>query len=381
MERPLVSVVMINYNYEKYVKEAILSVVNQTYDNWELIVVDDGSTDGSVEAIKSIEDPRIRLFQMDKNRHICCASNYGLKQIRGTYVARLDSDDLWREDKLEKQVQFFNEHKEAKICFTKLDVIDPDGKNINDSAIEYELYNKRQKDRAAWLRFFFFEGNSLIQSGMMYEASLLEEVGAFNLAYMQSQDMDFFIRLIKRYDFYFIEEPLISYRRGHIQTSGRNYDADRRFYNEYMNIRSKFFDDMSDELLIEAFGECFRRKDSRSKEELACEKAFLLLHCIGNSEFNPVLGLNAFEQLFRDPQMTQLLEDKYAFTPKDYYAYNKNHQYFLPEVADALHRWFAVEDAYAKTLKEKDEILKELDGIKNSRSYRALLKIKKLLGK
>lgn len=95
METPLISIVMVNYNQEDYLKESIDSVIAQTYQNWELIIVDDGSTDASVEIIKSYEDSRIRPIFLKKNRHICYATNLGLSHICGEYVARLDSDDVW----------------------------------------------------------------------------------------------------------------------------------------------------------------------------------------------------------------------------------------------------------------------------------------------
>ena len=163
METPLISIVMVNYNQEDYLKESIDSVIAQTYQNWELIIVDDGSTDASVEIIKSYEDSRIRPIFLKKNRHICYATNLGLSHICGEYVARLDSDDVWCEKKLEKQMNFFENHPKAEVCFTKLDLIDENGNNVNRKLSDlYALYNTRQENRKNWIRFFFFLGNSLI---------------------------------------------------------------------------------------------------------------------------------------------------------------------------------------------------------------------------
>ena len=254
MKRPLVSIVMVNYNQEKYLGEAIESVLRQTYQNWELILVDDGSTDTSVDIINKYDDCRINPIFLESNIHISKATNAGLDKVKGKYIARLDSDDFWRDDKLEKQVDLFEKDEEVKVCFTKLDIVNEKNEIVNDSMSDlYNLYNSRQKTRVDWIRFFFFVGNSLIQSSMMYRKEMLDEVGNFKLPYMQSHDFDFFVRLIKKCEFTFLEEPLLCYRRTQMQNSMVHPENDSRFFNEYMDIRRHFFDDMSDELFCEAF--------------------------------------------------------------------------------------------------------------------------------
>ncbi len=333
MKAPLVSIVMVNYNHEDYLRESIDSVIAQTYPNWELIIVDDGSTDDSVKIIGSYGDPRIKPYFFEYNRHICHATNYGFEKVSGEYVARLDSDDVWRADKLEKQIAFFQNHPQAEVCFTKLDIIDSNGKNNSGAMIDfYNLYNSRQDGQKGWLRFFFFVGNSLIQSTLMLKAALLREIGGFNLAYMQAHDFDFFIRLIKKTDFHFIEEPLVGYRRMEEQNSSSHPEKDRRFFNEYMNIRFHFFDDFPEELFVEVFQEYFVCPDSFSRDELRCEQAFLLCRCIGYSGANPVLGLMKLEELFAEPRLTKLLEEKFHYTPKDFYKESGKYLFYSPEL-------------------------------------------------
>lgn len=339
MRNPLVSIVMVNYNQEKYLKAAVDSVLSQTYQNWELIVVDDGSTDRSKEILNSYEDERIHPYFLEQNRHICYATNYGYARVQGEYLARLDSDDVWREEKLEKQVAFLEAHPEEQVVFTKLDIIDEDGKIINDKMSDlYGLYNSRQKNRRDWVRFFFYVGNSLIQSGMLMRTSLMRETGDFNLAYMQAHDFDYFVRLVKKTGFAFIEEPLTGYRRTESQNSAYHPEKDRRFFNEHMSIRRHFFDEFPDELFIEAFREEFVNPDSGTTEELQCEKAFLLAKCIGGSETNQVLGLEMFEELLKCPETRTLLEEKYAFTPREFYQRNAGHLYFQPQEEEHIRK-------------------------------------------
>ncbi len=109
-----ISVIIPVYNCEKYLFEAIKSVINQTYSIFEIIVIDDGSTDGTAEVVKQF--PEIRYFYQE-NRGTATALNVGLSKAREDFIAFLDADDLWSLDKLEKQVEYLNSHPETEIIF------------------------------------------------------------------------------------------------------------------------------------------------------------------------------------------------------------------------------------------------------------------------
>jgi len=319
MENELVSIVMVNYNQEKFLKKSIDSVLMQTYRNWELIIVDDGSTDASVNIIKEYKDDRIKPIFLKENCHICIATNTGFAAVNGKYIARLDSDDIWKKEKLEKQMDFMQKNPSAKVCFTQVELIDENGENIDKQESELlSLYNSRQKNREEWIRFFFFVGNSLLPT-LLFEKELLDIVGGFKLNYCQTHDFEFLIRLIKQTDFYFVEEKLVKYRRTSTQNSASTVEKDTRFFNEYMDIRYHFFEGMTDELCKAAFGEFFRDKDASTHEEIVCEQAFLLEKCIGYSDSNPVLGLFKLGELMNDPVYGRVLLEKYHYTPKKYY--------------------------------------------------------------
>ncbi len=102
----LVSIVMPLYNSSKYVSDSIKSVINQTYQNWELIIVDDCSTDDSVDKVKSFKDKRIRLLHNEKNSGAAISRNYALREAKGRWIAFLDADDQWLPTKLADQIQF-----------------------------------------------------------------------------------------------------------------------------------------------------------------------------------------------------------------------------------------------------------------------------------
>lgn len=106
----LVSIVMPSYNTADYIAESIKSVQAQTYSNWELIIVDDCSTDDSMDVIKAFKEPRIRLLQNEKNSGAAISRNYALREAKGKWIAFLDSDDIWLPDKLEKQIRFMEDN-------------------------------------------------------------------------------------------------------------------------------------------------------------------------------------------------------------------------------------------------------------------------------
>ena len=129
----LVSIVMPNYNSERFLPQTIESVLNQTYTNWELLIVDDCSTDGSVALIKGYaeKDERVKLFQNEINRGAAYARNFALQKAKGKWIAFLDSDDLWMREKLEKQISFMEENG-YDFTYTDYDRIDEEGQPLNE---------------------------------------------------------------------------------------------------------------------------------------------------------------------------------------------------------------------------------------------------------
>lgn len=154
------------YNAEKYIRQAIESVKNQTYQNWELIIVDDCSNDHSLDIVKAYEkmDSRIRVNQLKVNSGVAIARNYGIKKANGEYIALLDSDDIWVNDKLERQVKIVGSTK-ANIVYCSYDFIDEKGCQIKKPFIVPQTTN-----------FNKMLGNSVIScSTALIEAGLLKQ--------------------------------------------------------------------------------------------------------------------------------------------------------------------------------------------------------------
>ena len=126
-KEPFISIIMPLYNCEKFITESINSVISQTYKNWELIIVDDKSTDDSYAIVKklSLNEPRIKLHQMQTNSGVAKVRNHALSLAAGEYIAFLDSDDVWLSDKLDKQLHFMMD-KELAFSFTAFSPINED---------------------------------------------------------------------------------------------------------------------------------------------------------------------------------------------------------------------------------------------------------------
>ena len=139
----LISIITPLYNSKQHILDTIQSVQYQTYANWELIIIDDASNDGSVKVAESFstQDKRIKLIKLDSNKGPAVARNKGIKECSGRYIAFLDSDDLWMPEKLEKQLEFMDDHK-ASLSFTAYKKIEENGRyrgqvNINKMQIGY----------------------------------------------------------------------------------------------------------------------------------------------------------------------------------------------------------------------------------------------------
>ncbi len=131
MEEPLVSVIIPTFNSEKYISDTIISVQNQTYQNWEMLLVDDGSTDETQTIITSfLTDKRIQFYPLEKNSGTGVARNLGVSKAAGKYISFLDADDLWKSDKLEKQINFMQKQN-LPFTFSFYDCIDEQGNSLN----------------------------------------------------------------------------------------------------------------------------------------------------------------------------------------------------------------------------------------------------------
>lgn len=143
MENGLVSIIMPSWNTSNFIAESIQSVINQTYKNWELIIVDDCSTDNTDEVVSFYKDQRIKYLKNEKNSGAAITRNKALREAQGEWIAFLDSDDLWEPEKLEHQINFMKNNG-YNLSFTEYEKIDEDSKPLNIYVSGPEIVNKRK---------------------------------------------------------------------------------------------------------------------------------------------------------------------------------------------------------------------------------------------
>jgi len=212
----LISVIIPSYNSGKYLNEAIESVVNQTYKNIEIILVNDGSTDDTEKIAKEWQkrDGRIRYIKYQRNKGLAAARNTGIKAARGEYIAFLDADDVWLLQKIEIQIKKAVELN-ADLTFSNWYIWEPE-KKIKIRAFESNPVENNRKNLLSFLIKKNF-GNS---STALIKRLVLEEVGLFDETLRFSEDYDLWFRfLLDGMKIAFIPEPLICCRKHSEQAS------------------------------------------------------------------------------------------------------------------------------------------------------------------
>jgi glycosyltransferase involved in cell wall biosynthesis len=202
--KPQVSVIIPTYNRGWIIKEAIDSVLAQDYTEFEVIVVDDGSTDHTSDILNSYGDV-IKVFS-EKNKGVSAARNRGIEEASGTFIAFLDSDDLWLSQKLSVQIEFFNQTPDALICQTE-EVWIRNGLRVNPK--------KRHKKPSGMIFKPSLELCLISPSAVMIRRSLFDRVGEFDETLPACEDYDLWLRISCRFPVYLIDAPLIIKRGGH----------------------------------------------------------------------------------------------------------------------------------------------------------------------
>jgi glycosyltransferase involved in cell wall biosynthesis len=203
---PLVSVVIPAYNSRSYVAQAVESVLTQTFHEFEIIVIDDGSTDDTRQTLAAYAD-RIRYVHQE-NRGVYAARNRGAKLAQGQYIAFLDADDVWLPEKLAVQVGALESHPEFGAAHTDTALIGPDGRVVNPAS------NPKRQSHSGMVFDEFFQSNMavILLSTVLIRRDCFEALGGFDERHRAVQDQFFFLRLAWSYPIYFIPKPLVQYR-------------------------------------------------------------------------------------------------------------------------------------------------------------------------
>ncbi len=200
---PVISVIIPAYNSSKTILSTIKSVLNQTFSDFELIIINDGSTDSTLEVIRNVLDSRIKIFSYPNNG-VAVSRNQGIKNASGELIAFLDADDLWTPDKLELQLKALKNNPNAALAYSWTDFIDENGQIVNTgmrTVINGNAYTELLKSN-----FLQNGSNPLIHK------YVLDRIGGFDESLPAAQDWDLYLRLGFHYEFLCVPCPQILYR-------------------------------------------------------------------------------------------------------------------------------------------------------------------------
>jgi len=214
---PKVTIIMSSYNHEKFVEKAIMSALNQTYQNIELIVIDDGSTDNSPEILKKLQKAHAFHLECRRNHGLVKTLNYALKNIAtGKYVCILDSDDYFHETKIEKQVVTLEKNPNCGLCYSPLYYID-----ANDNIISDTIDSKNTL--TGYIFEEFFRGDAHIpDGGVLIPLKVFEDINYYDED-IELEDFQLWFKILEKYPACYINEHLTYYRTHATNVSNDEY--------------------------------------------------------------------------------------------------------------------------------------------------------------
>jgi glycosyltransferase involved in cell wall biosynthesis len=223
-----ISVVIPVYNGRNTIAPVIESVLDQTYPPLEIIVVDDGSTDGTAELVGHTFGDRVTCVTQE-NQGVSFARNHGAARAAGPWLAFLDSDDLWLPNKLEEQVGVIRERPSCDAVLSEVYFVDPDD-NITGQS-------RRNADCSSRERYLndIIKNPMLLPSTLLVKKAVFMRYGRFDQSLVTAEDLDFHLQLAASSDLYIVDKPLVRYRR-----SDRGLSALKRTYDDYVHVINRF---------------------------------------------------------------------------------------------------------------------------------------------
>ena len=261
VDKPLVSVVMATYNMSRYLPLAARSVLAQTYENIELLIVDDGSTDDTAKVVEPfLDDPRVK-YRVQENKGQASAKNHGVRESSGEYIAFLDADDMWAPEKIDLQLPVFSRSETLGVVYSRLASIDENGTQLKVS--DEELFRGR------------VSGPLLIRNFVGFSTSIVrkecfDRLGGFKEQIRMGIDYDLWLRFSTRYEFDYVDRPLLYYRVWPGQMSnnckGRylsGIETMKNFLRQFPGLVDKDTENEAWAHTYVGFGQCLREIDHR----------------------------------------------------------------------------------------------------------------------
>ncbi|WP_394242592.1 glycosyltransferase family 2 protein [Vibrio astriarenae] len=313
-----ITVILPAYNAEKYIARAIDSILVQTHTNFELLIINDGSTDGTVSKIEQFNDHRIRLVSLDENRGLTHALNLGLSMAKGDYIARMDADDISLPSRFEKQVKFLKNNPDYVACGTSII-------NFNDRHESYMRYP--QTDEQIRVSLAFFERNICHPTVMICRYAIEKYEIRYRREYAHAEDYSLWIDLSRIGKLYNTPEALLKYNRHSEQISSKYYSEQIKTSKDIVREQlKKAWPEVEEEELNGVLQLCVHQIGTAPNKHYSLKEI--------RRTIKLVEAYNAKHATFCDKNLRQLLAFK-RFRCSFYYQYRFN--YILNVITLAQH--------------------------------------------
>lgn len=316
---PKVSVIIPIYNHGKFIADAVNSVLQQTFQDFEIVITNDGSTDDTAEQIAKLKDRRIKIFTHPRNRGIGTAMNTCIANSSGDYISHLNADDVYHPEKLEKQVVYLDSHSEIGAVFSDAEIINDDGKIFEDEpCFPRNIFQQKNRSRFEWLRYFFYSGNCLCHPSAMLRKECFTEIGSYDGRFHQLNDIELWTRLCKKFEIYVFPEKLVSFRllSGEGNITGVAPEKRNRYQWEAAKILDHYLSlDLEDAQAV--FPEIANKFGGSLKNQ---HVPFYIAMIVADSPDQRLnfFTINTLYNFMKDQSRVEELENNYSFNYTDY---------------------------------------------------------------
>jgi glycosyltransferase involved in cell wall biosynthesis len=332
-----VSIYLSSYNHAEHLREAIDSVLGQTFSDYELFIFDDASSDESWSIIKSYADTRIHAIKNGTNRNDKVGMHKVIMEMAsGEFIAIHHSDNVWEPEKLQKQVDHLDAHPEIGAVFTNAQIIGVTGEQVKDkSHVFYKIFDQPNRSRYEWLGYFFYRGNALCHPSVLIRKKCYYECSFYRNGFAQIPDLDMWVRLCMKYEIHVMHQELVRYRvrDDEMYSSGNRPETRIRAQFEYLHMLDNY-------LKIATFQELVRVFPAAKK--YYCKTGFDCGYVLGRlaletseQAYTQLFGLNLLFDAINDPERMKTLNECYGFFHKDFIGLTARYDIFSSELKNS----------------------------------------------
>ena len=336
-----ITVILTSYNHEKFIRQSIESVLKQTYQDFEFIIVDDCSSDSSWDIICEYQKrhPQIITIRHEYNWHGGTVEDVVKNYATGEYIALHHSDDVWDENKLQKQIEAMERTQGCVAVFTNAEAIDDDGnKYADEDGFYYNLFQTKNRSRQEWLNYFFYHGNCLCHPSILIRKDVYEEDGFFRKGLRQIPDFVKWIQVCRKHEIFVLPDALVKFR---VHASGKNESG--------MRAETQIRSTVELYLMLEEYAQITSREDFLKvfpeAESYCKEEAFIPEYALGRictqkciQPYTRIYGVSLLYLVLNNPEKAEMLKEHYNYTMQAFMEENGKYDIFgiLPEVFEQV---------------------------------------------